>query len=71
METVVCWSWYVVNTWLFLVGITVLRGISLVITPPTAGQQQRKADTLCQQDSHREFATVQCQCSHLNTELPV
>jgi hypothetical protein len=25
----------VVNTWLFLVGMTVLRGMSLVITPPT------------------------------------
>ena len=28
METVVCWSWYVVNVWLFFVGTTVFRGIS-------------------------------------------
>mmetsp|Transcript_41507 Transcript_41507/g.124036 ORF Transcript_41507/g.124036 Transcript_41507/m.124036 type:complete len:450 (+) Transcript_41507:629-1978(+) len=35
IETVVCWSWYVVNVWLFLVGMTVLRGMSLVMTPPT------------------------------------
>mmetsp|Transcript_36914 Transcript_36914/g.43127 ORF Transcript_36914/g.43127 Transcript_36914/m.43127 type:complete len:599 (-) Transcript_36914:345-2141(-) len=28
-------SWYVENTWLFFVGICVLRSISFVITPPT------------------------------------
>ena len=35
MDTVDCWSWYVVNVCDFLVGMTVLRGMSLVMTPPT------------------------------------
>ena len=45
METVVCWSWYVVKTWDFLVGTTVLRGMSLVITPPTVSMPTDRAQT--------------------------
>ena len=35
IETVVYWSWYVVNTYDFLAGITVPLGMIFVITPPT------------------------------------
>uniref|UniRef100_A0A0E0L2V4 Uncharacterized protein n=1 Tax=Oryza punctata TaxID=4537 RepID=A0A0E0L2V4_ORYPU len=38
MVTVVCLSLYVVNTCVFFVGTTVLRGISLVITPPAVSR---------------------------------
>ena len=68
METVFWLSWYVVKVWLFLVGTTVLRVMSLVMTPPTVSMPIDKAAT---SNSNTSFVCSTDMCRYTTLQQPV